>query len=287
MNRNDEEMKLREDFKPYFNPMGLVDDERAKRGENSGNSLLFHAHYLWALKAAGFYDFVDGVLAVRAIKRHCEIVPGNYRRAGVRFSFWNDQQGPDDFIGLASLSALDSRIPFAADILWYGRTVRVALSTAWVEAKAPWWGKLFGGLKLSFVFNTNALNSLRHRDGDRPDFGAWLGRFPQFRAHLKFCNREKKERPNLVERIAWALSVWQTARFFDKAGTDQWILSRYLVIGFECSGQKSLMCKLAARNFWKRLDARGGIRALFAPYFGESHPITVHSVDKPHDASTR
>jgi len=272
---SEKEFALRDEFKKYRNQFGLVDDASTQWGSYSGNPLLYHAHFLWCLKKLGVYDTIDGLLFQRTVQNDFTNGPGNYRRTPRGRSFSTDQEGPDDFIGLASMSALDPRLTFARDILGHAQLGATLGSGFPARVKKPLWAKLFGWVKLNYVFNSNFPCTLLEENGQGFWLKPWLGRFPQNRAHFMFCNGEK---PGLLLRLAWCLSVWQTARFWDKEGTDQWILTWYLVSSFRERGHRSFICEMASRNFMKRFLTKwpGGLASVFLPYFGASHPLTKH-----------
>jgi hypothetical protein len=278
------ETDVREDFARYRNGFGLVDNEPTQPDRNSGNAILFHAHYVWAMRNRGFWDQYDRQIT-RGCVRKCEIEPGLIRRAPEGRPFWNDQEGPDDQIGYISMSGADPLLPFADNWLHYGRTVRVPIRQALEAGGRKRLALLFGWIHLHWVFNTKAPGTLiewrpafitvagESISSAAPNWTAWMGRFPQIIAHAQFA---ADERPWLGRRLWWAFSVWQAARFWDKEGTDQWILAWHLVATFRASRQSSWICEWVSRNFTERLFTRfpGGLNTVFAQYFGAEHPTT-------------
>jgi hypothetical protein len=275
------EPEVRESFLRYTNPFGLVDNESALSGGNSGNSLLFHAHYVWTMVRRGYWlAGLDRAKTLINVDK-CQVdnaMPGLFARAPHGIWPWEDQEGPDDYIGVISMSAADPQLPFAQDFLAYGRSGPGAPIRQPLENDGhPWLAKLFGWIRLHWVFNNCVPGLLVRWEGPREvsNWTAWLGRFPQIIAHAEFASRQ---RPPLWRRIWWAGSVWQAARFSDKDGTDQWILAWHLVAAFRASGQKSWLCEWASRNFMERLFTRwpGGLSSVFAVYFGMGHPLTKY-----------
>lgn len=277
------ELELREDFIGYRNSFGLVDNTPTREGTNSGNSLLFHAHYVWTMVRRGFWNNLDRSLTLGSVVQ-CSVLPGLYRRAPAPSPFWSDQEGVDDYIGLASMSAADPNLGYAREILEYGRAQRVPIGPALEASGRTWLAKLFGWIHLRFVYNDRLPGTLLNFKHGMwyefpadieyiPNWTAWLGRFPQFVAHLEICARET---PPLWRRLWWAASVWQTARFWDKDGTDQWVLSWHLVAAYHAAGKRSWFMDWAARNYTERLFSRfaGGLNPVFGQYFGEGHPLT-------------
>lgn len=319
-----EEVEVRIDFARYTNPIGLVDDKSALERGNSGNQVLFHAHYVWTMVRRGFWKSYDSGITKGCVKK-CEIEPGLVARAPEGASFHQDQEGPDDQIGYCSMSAADPELPFARDWLRYGRSVKASIASAydfseWRDVrKKPWWLPLVGWIKLGWIYNTEMPGTL-NRVVDpgvgllEPNWEAWMGRFPQNIAHAQFCARELFPKwrawlaiavqPWLVlaalrigwwnllfvpaaaiacailgvgfRRLWWSVSVWQAARFHDVEGTDEWILTWHLVAAFRASGEKSLVCEAAAKNFTERLFTKwpGGLNSVFDRYFGSDHPTT-------------
>lgn len=304
------ELDIREAYQAYTNPMGLVDNH-PKDDSNSGNCILYHAHYLWVLCQWGILREVDQVIAYGVIQRALQIEPGLYRRAEPGRPYCNDQIGPDDLIALASMSLIGPEAhSFAKDLLQYGRQKPVSL--------APWWLKW---IKFHYVYNNVMPGTLLKNEGTELNFSAWLGRQPQLIAHFQFCAREKFPTwritlaaillvylllqahfwgswnflvvpaalvllPSLAfgfRRLCWALSLWSTARFKDQKGQDPWILSWYLANAYLRSGEKSAVCEWAGKNFLKRLDERAphGLSDIFAEYWGKENPTSRYFLELP------
>lgn len=266
---------IREDFEPYRNAYGLIDAKPRADNQPSGNSLLFHAHYFWMLVVRELHTSADTRATAASIKAF-EVESGVYRRAPVGAPFWMDQEGPDDYIGLISMAAADRALPYARDFLFWGRNHSTPLRHALRADGRPLLERLIGWVRLKFVFNNLNPWLLAYVDRDkrlRSNWTAWLGRFPQIIAHAQFA---AGERPNLFRRIAWAFSVWECGRWFDKDGTDPWILTWHLVRTFRESAQDSILCELACASYHQRLFKKwpGGLSSVFAQYFGWPHPLT-------------
>lgn len=281
-------MSIQEEFNRYKNAFGLVDNASALEGKNSGNSILFHAHYVWTLVKRGLWTHEEATATARAIAQ-CEVTLGLIARVPEDYWPHMDQEGLDDQIGYCSMSAADSNLDFAAMWLRYGRSVRVPIREVLAKSGHPWLARLFGWIKLGWVFNNVAPETMIewYRDDagnmlSKPNWGSYMGdfRYPQIIAHAQFCTKKEGERPGLWRRFWWAFSVWQTARFVDKGGTDQWVLSGHLVAGFRSGVQKSLICEWASKSYMERLYQRwpGGLNGVFAPYFGMEHPIPKYGM---------
>ncbi len=278
-----EEEVIRAEFAKYKNGMGLVDDSRALHGDNSGNSMLFHSHYLWTLKRRGFYKREDGVDFLVAVYQHCSVKPGLYQRAGKNFSFWQDIEQSDDYLGLISLCAFNDFMPFAKDFLEYGRTNWVAIGPAYPKEQAPWWIPLVTMAKVPFVFNAQKPETFLNRDGTGPEWVAWFGRFISMIALAKIVLGEPMNRFwTGVCHATLAVTIWLTARVGkDKHSEDPWILTEKVVSTLIEKKVESRLVKSAILNFYERLYAKwpNGMRGPFLPYFGEKHAVTRFYVD--------
>lgn len=270
---SEKEFYFRNSFKLYQNKFGLIDDNLWQT--HSGNQLLFHSHYLFSLYLSGFYDLVDGILTVRTLKKNDFNYP-NFLRAPRGQSFSTDQEGIDDFLGLISLSALDSRITIATDILDYGQNQNVPLSLFYDKRKKPWFYFATKFIKLNFIFNSNFEKTFLNETGETTDLRSWFGRFPQFKSFLKLCSGQKI---NGFDKLVLTLTLWQTARFHDKNGTDQWILSHVVQRSIDVMTAQgrlnSYILSQASQCFKARLKNRkGSVRKIFETYFGIAHPLS-------------
>jgi hypothetical protein len=311
-----DETQAREEFARYTNRFGLIDNDESLRGGNSGNALLFHAHYVWTLNRRGWWSSEDRAITKGCVQK-CQIEPGLFRRSQHGLGFSDDQEGPDDYVGLISMTGADPWFQFAQDFLRYGRGVKVAIGPALRLGGHPILATLLGWIRLRYVFNNRLpgtlLEPVRDSDQVKPNWSAWLGRFPAVIAHAEFAAGERVPLWRLAAAVAfwfatavtwffvspwivllmvpaqvlvfailifgfrklyWAASVWQAGRFSD--GTDDWILTWHLVQTFRASGESHLICEWAARNFTERLFTKwpGGLSSVFLKYFGPDHPLT-------------
>lgn len=217
-------------------------------GVVSGNAILFTAEKLFILEQNNVLIFEDKLRYINNIKSECEIVPGLYRRSK---DFSNDQEGPDDYVGLAAASALIGS-SIARDILSYGQTHYFQ----------------WGPFKFPYYYNNTSSR--------QPE--AWLGRQPALLAHFYYCAGKK---PSVFKKLAWAVSVGLTG-LFDKdpkgsGAQDKYILSWLLIEGYKRSQYNSVMCNTAIKLYKHTLKKkwRNGLKEVFAVYFqNPDHPIS-------------
>lgn len=207
------EQELRYELAGYVNPFGLVDTQPSEKRNNSGNPTLYHSHFVWLMVRWGIWTRQDREQTVESVEESCEIQPGLFRRAP-RGKFSEVQEGPDNYIGLAGMSAADPQITFAQEILAYGRAHRVPIIQA-LELGGHWWlARLFGWIRLPYVYNNLEPGTLmriewnpeRTRGKCKPNWSAWLGRMPNLIAHFQFCAREPF--PKWRAPVAIGVSGW-------------------------------------------------------------------------------
>jgi len=152
-----------QDYLPFRDQYGLTQPE----GTTSQNGLRFTAEYVRALVRAGSLQ-PERHRIIKAVRR-CEIVPGLYRRSPDNNG---DQEGPDDYHGLALISYyLDPDI--SRDILRYGRRER------WL------------GIIPKYIFN--------NVNPGKWSGSAWMGRQPALIAMHKVV---------AGERVGFLESIW-------------------------------------------------------------------------------
>lgn len=191
------ESELREAFHEYMDVDGLISDKKNPGRASSGNLLLYTSHYVWTLERRGFWDYQD-LLSIRKAVDTCRVEPGIFQRCPYGISQKENQQGPDDYIGLISMSGADERLSFAKEILTHGRTQWCSIGKALELDGHTILAKLFGWIKIRWIFNTVLDHGLTrftfNPDGTpgplKSNWGAWFGRFPSIIAHAQFAAGE-------------------------------------------------------------------------------------------------
>lgn len=239
-------MDILDEYARYTCPAGLISGYRDP-SQTSGNSILFTAQMLCVLRQnrISMVDLMDITEAkIDAIKAECQIVPGLFRR-GKR---WPDQEGPDDYVGLACVDP-----QFAKDVLEYGRS-----------HKFHW-----GPFRFPYYFQNES-------PGINNDGRAWLGRQQQLIAHWQYGAGEKVP---FWRKLFWQFSIETSGKFGPDprmpGGQDAWILSAMLL---ELHWDSN-----SAEVFYRLLDKTwpGGMREVFAVYFqDEDHPTAKYWIEK-------
>lgn len=202
-------------------------------GNASGNGIRYTAEFLLGLHFRGLRDDIDDHTYFPVIDS-CMLQPGLFSRNPTKHT---DQQGPDDYIAIIHMSkALNQK--------YHQWIMRSAQENDWVFLNGS-------------HTDVKTLKS------------AWLGRFPQFRAHVKYANNIV---PTLLERIVWAWSVAFSPRKNDQ---DSWILSWHL----KRVGETKNKTERIASNIWEWRFKRAhpeGIGSIIGKYFGNpNHPTAV------------
>jgi hypothetical protein len=203
-------MGIREDFKHYMDRFNLVQPEG---GSTSGNGLIYTALYVAALEQNIELGF-DDADKLRIVYESCEQEPGLMRRAPCK----NDQEGPDDYIGVA----------YAAHTMHYPELAQriVAYGDAGIDHFDPYVEErdrlvtsrlvylvlsLFGLLRVENVWNNS--------DPGKFTLSAWLGRNVGLMTHLKLAAGEGT---SVVERLFWCIGML-SCLFKENDVSDPWI----------------------------------------------------------------
>lgn len=242
--------QIHDDFAPYMDANGYVNP-------TSSNTIRATSEYRLAIGAHcdmlddEEFEMIDGqyVDAMQAL----EIFPGLYKRTLTS----PDQEGPDDYIALINANWSQE---LAYDIYLWGqrKTPLRGLFTS------PILKFLFGWIKVKYNYN-NVIPDMVNRS-------SWLGRQTQVRAHIKWGADVK---PSLFERLYWASVI----AFSGKSGDqDSWALSWHLI---QCMAGRCWIGNLAVKLWKKRFAVAypGGIKQVFAEYYGADHPLAKWSVD--------
>ena len=248
--------RFREEMKPYFDEIGLVCPHP---GQGSGNGLLYLAEYVMTLHMSGWLTTHDHLSFLSALtKCNAGLPSGLYGRAP-----WNkDQEGPDDYIGIAAAASVCGYPHVAGDILEYGRSNPV---------------KLWGPIKLKYVYNNELPGTFKHRDG-RTNWSAWMGRNVSLIAHIQFAAGEKV---SWWRKLAWIYAVLSATRHPDDQ--DEWILSWMLIQTARGRFGEGLWkaafqtVELAwTGSLYKHWP--GGLNQVLKKYFNHDHPIATRFV---------
>lgn len=234
------------DYARYTDPNGLISGQRSPTS-SSGNAILFTAQMVCVLNQRGLLtrEILDQTKI--AIKKECQIVPGLFRRA----RNWKDQEGPDDYVGLACIDE-----EFAQDILAYGRNHSFHFPWSW------------GPLRLRYYYENGSPGILTDKE-------AWLGRQQQLIAHWQYAAGET---PNFIRRFIWRETIKITGKTGpdpdQPGGQDAWILSAMLL--------ENHFDPVIARQFYRELYKvfPGGMPQVFSRYFADpEHPTAKYWVD--------
>lgn len=227
---------------------GFVSGERTP-SHPSGNSLLFTAEkYIALALERGNGDPVGSLEDAYAFSRvlaRTELRPGVYARTPEGEPFHADQEGHDDYIGIAAASRILGT-DHAREILEHGLQ-----DFFWT---VPW-------PKLYFYY-PNQPGPL--------DWRAWFGRYPATVAHFYYAAGVK---PGFWHRLAWAYTV-ATAGMGDPGAQDPWILSWLMIRTME--GQEDWLTERAVFLWRSRFKKAwpGGIGQVLARYFNNpEHPL--------------
>ncbi len=224
-----------EAYGAYTDHNGLISGERLPL-YTSGNALLFTAQKICVLRQHGLLTQELLAETMEFIRSECQVVPGLFRRSRM----WKDQEGPDDYLGVACIDPA-----FAREILSYGR-----------DHTFVW-----GPFRLPFYFENES-------PGRMDDKRAWLGRQQQLLAHWQYAAGEPVP---FWRKWLWELTIKLTGQTGPDShmpgGQDSWILSAMLL---EVHWDPAI-----AAHFYAALDREwpGGMRSVFATYFNDlDHP---------------
>lgn len=224
---------------------GYVSGDR-NPGSPSGNSLLFTAEKFIALTIERGAPSLEDAEEFSRLVARAQLSPGLYARTPAGYAYHEDQEGHDDYIGIAAASAVLGT-PHALAIVQQGEN--------------PF--KLWGPIDINHYY-PNKPGAL--------DWRAWFGRFPATVAHFEYAAGVT---PNLWHRLMWAYSV-ATAGADEPTAQDPWILSWLMVKTTE--GHEGWMARQAVAIWRTRLKRHwpGGIGQVLARYFNNpQHPLAL------------
>lgn len=249
--------QIHDDFAPYVDEFGYVNP-------TSSNTIRATSELLLIIGGARLYpngalspkfgtpdgdDFVKSFHAIESL----QIFPGLFERTLTS----KDQEGPDDYI--AVVNAL--RGYFIAIYIYQ-----------WGQRKTPIRGLftspvlkfLLGWIKVRYNYN-NVIPDMVNRS-------SWLGRQIQVRAHIKWGANVY---PSILERLYWGIVISISGKPGDQ---DSWALSWHLI---QCMAGRCWIGNLAVKLWKKRFAVAypGGIKQVFAEYYGKDHPLAKWSVD--------
>jgi hypothetical protein len=218
---------------PYRDRFGLIHSvlvDKATRDPSTNNGLLYTAEACVIMQLRGVnYDRS----AIASAIASCEVKPGLFRRSP---SNPQDQEGPDDYIGLGALAGVCGFHDIAREILDYGKSGIVPYNYNNVEP-----GRLTGG--------------------------SWMERFPAMIVHWKMAAGEQ---PSTVELIIWGSALEYSARHNMNADSpqDPWLQSWLMVLTYQTSAFRSSVTDAAVTDWWNLLYQRwpGGIKQAMTTY---------------------
>lgn len=243
--------ELIEKLSPLLDRYGLVHD---RPNRISGNGLLYSAHVLLSLWQNNLQWEEWEARLPDAIQK-CEIVPGFFHRHPTEYH--EDQQGPDDYIGVASLCALLGPFGFfkSNQVLSFG-----------------WKGfPLYPFFRIPFYFPNE--KQYQEHFGHR----ALLLKFPAvFVAFYGVARRCAW----LPFRLYWSASVLIGDILDRKHKHDPWILNWHLV-NIACKFYLDTLEIWTIKIWLKRLRKRwpGGISQCLEESFQYRHPVCELALD--------
>ena len=218
---------------PYRDRFGLIHSvpvDKTTRNPSTNNGLLYTSEACVIMQLRNVnYDRRAIVSTIAS----CEVKPGLFRRSPTNPQ---DQEGPDDYIGLGALAGVCGFHDIGRSILHYGRDGVV----------------------------TNNYNNV---DPNKFTWTSWMGRFSGADYSLKARCGEK---PNTAEFVIWSAALEFSAR--DNMGThspqDPWLQSWLMVLTYEASEFRSNVADAAVTNWWGLLRQRypGGIKQAMTEY---------------------
>jgi hypothetical protein len=235
-------MGLRDEIAQYrMEGSGLVAPQRWPTPDSTGNGVLYTSIYYALLVLRGEARPED-LTDYFATFGPCFDRPGLIDRSPSPFKEL-DQDSFDDYTGLATASRLmEQDFRYARDILSHGRSTGRIYFTRWVY------------------------NNVDH---DRWTARSWLGRQPQFVAHLHFAAGEM---PNGFLQNAWAESTRKCATD-SSAALLQWMR----VLAYHGGSQA---CSPAARSWYDDMSKKWGrIGNILGADLGREHPLARYAID--------
>jgi len=245
--------RLRRDIKAsYVDSDGLITYQQhpGDSPNGSGNGLLLCSLYILTLRDIGELTDVDKVWF------HNVVMDSSVERGLLnRGPHHHDQEAMDDYTAVTAASSLYGWRDICEGILSYGqmRTVRT-----------PY------GARLNYYYNNVKPGTFYHHDG-RKNWSAWLGRMPQFVAHLHFAAWKD---PGIFYRLAWRLAMW-ASKSADAKDTDAWLFS-YLLCRAARAGSGRSEIHNAAEKWTVAFAAKhGNFKNLLVQLLGDDHPISA------------
>jgi hypothetical protein len=218
---------------PYRDRFGLIHSvpvDKTTQDPSTNNGLLYTAEacVIMQLRRVS-YDRS----AIASTIASCEVKPGLFRRSPTNPQ---DQEGPDDYIGLGALAGVCGFHDIARNILAYGSG---------------------GGLP----YNYNNV------EPGKFTAGSWMGRFPAIIIHWKIAAGEQ---PSTFEFAIWSGALEYSARNNMNADSpqDPWLQSWLMVLTYQTSGFRSAVADAAVKDWWDLLNRRwpGGIKQAMTTY---------------------
>lgn len=241
---------LRDEIKDYMDCNGYINPFMAnqKQGRQCDNAVMFTAEY-YIMQAkrceATFQDWTDiSVL----LEKSCQETGLMSRYPGA-----TDQDGPDNMLGALALSSVYHLTFISRNILQYGR---------------KHWG----------WFNNEKPGTIYKLDGVGINWSAWLWRQPQLFFAALCASGENKWR-HIPFALYSAIVILLAGYKAPIQDTDPRRLSWMLI---QITKEKSWLCKMASRVWYKRLYKDYGVegmRSVAAIYYQSGHPFAKYWVN--------
>jgi len=231
----------------YFDKYGLLS---CYPDASCGNGLLYSAEWLYCRNV--MWNLTQGEVALwKQIYESCEKLPGLM----MRHPEHPDQQGPDDYFGCGTASAIlypANRNSLAGRILDYGQSKKIL------------------GIPTYNYNNVNPETCTKH---------SWFGRFPALIAHLHYaCNLH----PGCSLRLCWILGLLHSAEA--KRGEQDrfamgWHMSRVVMMSKFWQRDTGIQNAVGEWIGKFRKVYPGGMSELRSEYFQNSEHTLVHELE--------
>lgn len=257
-------MSIKTDFLPYTDSFGLIQPDG---NGTSGNGILYTAEYVAALVHANDLDSQEKQRLISVLES-CEKQPGLLWRAPLNK---DDQEGPDDYVGIGYTAKFLNHPDIAKRIVEYGRVGVKEYDPSAEDEGKRFWSKVIYKI-LSLFGNKTVKNVWNNANPGKFTLSAWLGRQLNLMAHLKFAANID---PSCIEKLVWCLAILKDL-FEKKSNKDSWVLSWLAV---KTAKNKSFICDVVGSIWiWKfKRTWKNGMGELLGSYFNNiNHPLAIH-----------
>lgn len=258
-------MSIRDDYKAYTDSFGLIQPESGNPAGTSGNGVLYTAQAIVAFHDNDELTQLDS-LRFDSTLQACEKEPGLLMRAPAGK---DDQEGPDDYVGIGLASSYNDDGEQAKRVIAYGQNRCITFDPLAEDAYKLKLSKIIFKVLMVLSLGRGIRYVYNNSHPGKFTLSAWLGRQPALIAHLKIAAGVT---PTLLERLFWCAGFWIAPK---KENHDGWILSWCRARSWRKRGLlEKFSVWLWMRKFRK---AWGNPGDLLAAYFANpNHPNAVY-----------